>query len=907
VELVRTKLAPPLNSADLLERPRLQQRLDDAASVSLTVIQTPAGYGKTSLLSQWFNALKRSPCKVCWLSIDTSDRDAVRVLCYVAAALDAGGVRFDPPIEGVFDTETYTDAETLVAALVDCLRLSAKPVCVFLDDVHLLPPEPLSALCRLIDHSPTTAHFIIASRVIPELHLARTRARGQLLELHVEDLKFSSAESRTFMSGAGSDHLDDSALAVLEERTEGWIAGMKLASLALRGKSPAKEVLASFTGSRRSISDFFVEEVLSSQSTEVRDFLLKTSVLDRLCPDLCDFVTRDANARRLLRTIDESGMFLLRLDDERQWYRYHHLFAEFLLRRLLDGRPDGDRELHRLASNWFWTQGLHVEAIEHALKGRDPQRAAELLELQCQDMTYTGKLRLVSSFAAQIPPEVLHRYPRIMLSVAWWLTRNLRFDETRKLLATVDRLLIELRSTSKIPAEEERSMRYLYLHRQMTLSAAQDDAPAVERQCRHLIEDFPEDSHPYLIGTIYSQLLYAHREQFQLADLDRLHATAQGILARSAFSFASIALQANVGPSLYFAGRTDSAKHALEQGLAEGIRFGGRQSAFAALPALPLAELLYESNEVDRANQLIEDTLPYATDLGFVDQLMPGFITNARIRRARGDITGAFRALDEGMAIAAERSLERFRLAIVAERIKYLVQNGLAAEAARYARAAQIPQNADSVLPRGGAITTRDEFCATAWCRVALGENRVAQALAVSKQWRAYCSARGAIRSLVRWDILIAQASFVTGDSRAAQRALREAITHASLSQLVRSFVDEGPVIHALIATTCEKDLEVLHPTDAFAATLLEAFECSGNKIKAPMRASPEGLYGRLSAKEREVLALVSSGMRNREVAQKLGMTEGSVKWYMQQVYDKVGTRRRLQAVERARQFGLIA
>jgi LuxR family transcriptional regulator, maltose regulon positive regulatory protein len=162
VELVRTKLAPPLNSADLLERPRLQQRIDDAANVSLTVVQAPAGYGKTSLLSQWFSALKPSPYKVCWLSIDTSDRDAARVLCYVAAALEAGGVRFEPLIERGLATETYTDAETLVAALIECLRLCAKPVYIFLDDVHLLPPEPLSALCRLIDHSPTTAHFIIA-------------------------------------------------------------------------------------------------------------------------------------------------------------------------------------------------------------------------------------------------------------------------------------------------------------------------------------------------------------------------------------------------------------------------------------------------------------------------------------------------------------------------------------------------------------------------------------------------------------------------------------------------------------------------------------------------------------------------------------------------------------------------
>jgi LuxR family maltose regulon positive regulatory protein len=908
VELVRTKLEPPLNRNDLVERPRLQQRLAEAAQVSLTSILAPAGYGKTSLLSQWFAALKQSSAQAGWLSLDASDRDSVGLLCYVAAALSAGGCRFELPVDRVFATEAYTAAEPLITALANCFSRSREPVYLFLDDVHLLPRDPLSALCRLIDRSPASVHFIMAARAMPDLHLARTRARGQLLELHVDDLKFTAAESERFIATAGDHDLDASDLANLGDRTEGWIAGIKLASLALRGKSPAKEILASFTGSRRSVSDFFVEEVLASQPAEVRNFLLRTSVLDRLCPALCNELMGNCDSQRLLSSIEESGLFLLRLDDERHWYRYHHLFAEFLQRLLVDEDPDADRELHLRASRWFWAHGCYVEAIEHALKGRDLQRAAELLEARCQDMTYTGKLRLVSSFAAQIPEEILRRFPRVLLSLAWLLTRNLRFEETRKLLATVDDLLSELESASTLPVVEQRRLRHLFLHRQMMLAAAQDDAPSVETQCRRLIQEFAEDSHPFLAGTIYAQLLYAQREQYQLSDLERLYATAQGILRRSSFNFASIALQSSVGPSLFFAGRTDAALRALEQGLEEAIRFGGLNSALAALPALPLSELLYESNEVERARQLLEDTLPYATDLGFVDQLMAGFITQARIKRAGGDVAAAYCALDDAMAIAAERGLERLRLAVVAERVKFLMQDGQAAEASRYANAAGIPGVVDAVLPKGNT-TTLDEFRATAWFRIAISEDRVNEALSAAKHWRAYCTARGAVRSLVRWDILIAQALFVSGDSRAAQRTLREAITHASASRLVRSFIDEGPVIRTLIASTFEKDFDVLLPADVFAAELLEAFERTGGKhgARPPARATSEGLYGKLSVKEREILTLVSAGMRNREVAKKLGMTEGSIKWYMQQVYDKIGTRRRLQAVERARQFGLIA
>src|SRR3984957_726843 len=231
-------------------------------------------------------------------------------------------------------------------------------------------------------------------------------------------------------------------------------------------------------------------------------------------------------------------------------------------------------------------------------------------------------------------------------------------------------------AAADLPAEELRHLRYLLLHREMILAVAEDDAPRVEQQCRHLLEVFPEEKHPYLVGTINAQLLYALREQYQLADLDRLTATAQGILARSSYSFACIALQANLGPSLFFAGRTDAALRALEKGLSESMRFGERDSPLAALPALPMSEVLYECNELDRAQELITDGLPNANEFGFVDHLMPGYITSARIKHARGDLTGAQQILDEGMGVAMARKLERLRLAIVAERGKFLLQGG---------------------------------------------------------------------------------------------------------------------------------------------------------------------------------------------------------------------------------------
>jgi LuxR family transcriptional regulator, maltose regulon positive regulatory protein len=902
VELFKTKLEPPLEFGDLIARPQLLQKLEEAVQTRLTLLQAPAGYGKTRLLTQWFHALRASRSRVAWLSIDEPEQDSTRLLAYLRAGIAVAGIRMD--------SAGAAAPDQALTALVNTLEPQSQSLYLFIDGVHLLAPAPLATLCRFIDHAPATVRFILASRVIPEMPLARMRARGQLLELGVDDLKFTAVEVQQFIANAGEHELSASDLATLHVRTEGWITGIKLACGMLRQGVAPQKMLATLTGSRCAVADFFADEVLAALPQSVGDFLLQTSVLGRLCPALCNAVTGGDDGRQILNVLDQSGLFVIPLDEERNWYRYHPLFGEFLQRRLLDEQPGRDAELHLSASRWFWTHESPVEAIEYALKGGDPQRAADLLELQCQDMTYTGKLQTVCQIADRIPEEALHRCPRVLLCRTWMLTLNLRFEEARRMLGIVATLLQRHEAAADLPAQELRHLRYLLLHREMILAVAEDDAPRVEQQCRHLLEAFPEEKHPYLVGTINAQLLYALREQYQLADLDRLTATAQGILARSCYSFACIALQANLGPSLFFAGRTDAALRALEKGLSESMRFGERNTPLAALPALPMSEVLYECNDLDRAEDLLTTSLPNANEFGFVDHLMSGYITSARIKHARADLAGAQRTLDEGMGVAMARKLERLRLAIVAERVKFLLQDGCTEQAVRFARSAGIPQSCEHLLPKRG-VTTGDEWRAVAWFRIALSEGRMQEALSVGKHWRNFCAARGAIRSLIRWDLLLAQALFISTDVRAAQRTLREAIAHAAASRAIRSFIDEGAIIRTLLASTYEADLDVLHPTDAFAAELLDTFNTLSKKKPAlyavPHRAAPEGLYGKLSAKEREILALVSTGMRNREVATKLGMTEGSVKWYMQQVYDKIGTRRRLQAVERARQFGVIA
>jgi LuxR family maltose regulon positive regulatory protein len=905
MSLLGSKMTPPLKVETLIERDRLAQYVTQSADRQLALIRTPPGYGKTSLLCQWHRALQAQGYPACWLTLHSDDRDPETVLQYLAAALSiqleknsARNESAPPPDNG-----------KLINSIVATIETYGAPVFFLLDDVHLLAPLAIDALSQLIDRLPSQAHFIVTARAVPNLRVARTRARNSLLELSARDLKFTLRETLRFLQG--SVELNESELALLDHRIEGWPTGLRLFLDALQ-KSPTspRELIAAFTGSRRSVSDFFSEEVFASLALETKKFLLTTSILDELTPSLCNAVTNHRDGQQHLDSIESAGLFLIPLDEERRRYRYHPLFAEFLQRQLKDADPMAPTDLFDRASRWLWANGDYEKAIDYALRGRSFEYAAELLELRCQDMVYHGKFQLLNQFCAQMPQALLQNYPRVLLVQAWLATRNLRFNESQQLVASARTRVAYLESTNTASPHDLRELHYLILHREMMLAAAQDNASQVEELCQNLLDEFPEEQHPYLSGTVYSQLLYSRRERYKLIDLERLQAMAQGILNRSEFSLASIALQASVGPSLFFAGRTDAAVRALEQSLEAAIRFGGRNSSLAALPALPLAEIAYEANDLQRAQELVESTLPYVGEFGFVDQLMPGYLTLARIRRAQDDLSGAFQALEDGLSLATERNLERLRIALVGEYVKFLIHSGRPDQAIRYARGAGALGPVQSLLPSGSS-TTRDELRALVSVRIALSEDHIADGLNIAKHWRRQSASNGAIRSLIRWDTMLAQLHFVSGDARAAQRALREAMTHAANSRILRSFIDEGPTVRTLLlAARAATDVEGRHPTDAFATELLNAFESADSSTSPAPRQSQsvagEGLYGKLSLREREILALVGSGMRNREVAQKLGMTEGSVKWYMQQVYDKVGTRRRLQAVERARQFGLI-
>lgn len=848
----------------------------------LTVLAAPAGYGKTTLMSQWAAALQDAGAPYCWVTSDANAggaADVARRLAYGIAEIE-------------LDPDETAFGETVANVLAERERCT-----VFIDDVHLLAKSGLDLLMRVVSLAPAGARFVFGTRSVAGLSLARLRAQGALAELSASQLALGEAQCAAMFESALTSPAD---AAQLQENARGWPAGVRLGLETLARANDPRAAHA--------IADFFEEEVFANLGEADRSFLVRVSVLDELCPSLCDAVTGRSDSRARLRRLEQAGLFLELCSSADAKYRLHPMFAGFLKEKLQAEQDDEIAALHERASGWLAGNGDLVAALEHIGQARDPHKIADFLEANCEEMTYQGALPRVARHAEALPKELLDTLPKTLLMMAWLHTRQLRFDETQRVLDQVARRIDEMEIQSEAPAATIAMLRLMLKHRQTVLATARDDEMSdVDSQSEDLLRELG-DSRPYLTCTLYSQMLTARYTQYRLDDFTRIESSARSALSRSGYRFAAIGLQAALGIGLFHSGRTQAAREALEQALAEANRISGGRSGQAALAALPLARILYEVDECPAAAQLVSDHLPVAREFGFSEQLHSGYITLNRLHQTEGDIEAALRVLDEGKRVALECNLDRLSIGASTERIRIWIRNGRPDLALREGRREGLDVDIDAVSPNARSHQ-RDEIRAIAWTRLAASRDRMNEALTVTKRWRHFCMSRGALRTLVRWCILAAQIHGARGDVAAAKRMLHEALGNAVGGRFIRSFLDEGPFVQRLIAEGYCGQIETSGPLEQFAQEIFSRSPEAAAIASTPAPASQEddpGVAGVINAREVEILRLVGCGMRNGEIGARLGLTEGTVKWYMQQIYDKIGVRRRPQAVERARQLGML-
>src|ERR671921_731793 len=413
--ILATKLFVPPPQPKVVLRSRLIEHLDEGLDRKVTIISAPAGFGKSTLLGEWGAGCGRPAA---WLSLDERDDDPTRFLTYLVAALQTIAPNMGSGVLGALQSPQPPPAESILVALLNEIIAQPDDLVLVLDDYHVIDARAIDdALAFLLEHLPPGMHLAVAAREDPNLPLARLRARGQLTEVRASDLRFTLSETAEFLQGAMGLDLSEEEIAALEVRTEGWIAGLQLAALSMRGREDVPGFIRAFAGDNRYILDYLVEEVLQRQPERIRNFLLQTSVLDRLSGPLCDAITNQEDAGVMLEALERGNFFVIPLDDRRQWYRYHHLFAEVLRAHLMAEQPDQVSILHQSASEWYEHNGLPADAIQHALAAENFERAADLVELAWPTMRRSRQEATLLGWLQTLPDEVLHCRP--VLDVAY--------------------------------------------------------------------------------------------------------------------------------------------------------------------------------------------------------------------------------------------------------------------------------------------------------------------------------------------------------------------------------------------------------------------------------------------------------------------------------------------------------
>lgn len=926
--LLATKLYIPTVRTSHVARPRLCAKLAEGLQRPLTLLSAPAGFGKSTLLAEWIDqgrirsgtsemalsvaALEPPPgvSQFCWLSLDQADNDATRFWSYFVAAL-----RTARPAVGddmlLLLQSSQPPFERLLTLLINELAMQATGLVVVLDDYHWIDNSTIhQALAFWIDHLPPPVHLIIATRADPPLPLARWRVRGQLSEIRAADLRFSPEETASFLRAGVGLELPPESVAALEARTEGWIAGLQLAALSMQGRADVAQFVASFAGSHRYIMDYLVEEVLQSQPAEVQHFLLQTSILDRMCASLADAVTDDRRletgewsilqspisnpySQAMLERLWRANLFLIPLDDQHRWFRYHHLFAE-VLRQRLDGAQAA--VLHGRASLWFEQNGFVAEAIYHALAAYDFERAARLIETAALSTVQRGQVLTVQGWLQALPIQVRERRPRLFLAAAQVALGMGQAQQVEALLDAAERLLAgQPAAATRAIAGEVAATRALHA------TFHQQHPPAIG-YARQALDNLPADQFR-LRAAVAAGLGFAHFLAGEVAAAEEtLVKTLANLPADADLLILRMTLMGTLGMVRSGQGRLREALRLQRE--AYGLLGRDGQSlplAVSVLVAHELGRLLYDCNQLDESERFLQQALEASRPTGETAQMAFVLRLLAQVAQARGELEQALRLLDESEAIFRIYPVAYSEAAVNPARVHIWVQQGNLAAAKVWAGLQLLAQLDERPLHPFD------------WTYFALAEVWLAQqqfdavhTLMDDLLTRAEAAGMG---NFVLWAFAIKAVTYhLQRNDEAAGSCLHRALSMAAHEGYVRLFIELGEPMRELIAGWGVQNGE--SHLRAFSEQLLAAFG-PGNDIehRASFRTphSPfQNLVVPLSKRELEVLRLMVAGHSNQQIAEQLIVTVGTVKKHLNTIYSKLGVGSRTQALVRAQTLNLL-
>jgi LuxR family maltose regulon positive regulatory protein len=866
---------------------------------ALTLVSAPAGFGKTTLLTQWL-AERRMP--VAWLSLEPEDNDPVRFLTCLLAALQTHYPDLDMNILALLQAAQSTPLERVLAVLAhDLTKRQRRDFALVLDDYQVISDPSLHhALAFLLDHLPPQLHLVLSTRADPPLPLARLRARGQLIEVRAADLRLSSSESETFLRTVMGLDLPRQAVLALEQRTEGWVAGLQLAALSLRDREDVSTWLSGFTGSHRFVLDYLSEEVLSRQSAPVLSFLLRTSILERLCSSLCDAVTEQEGSQTMLEALERANLFVVPLDEERRWYRYHHLFAELLQSRLRQRQPELLEQLHRRASLWCEQHAQPLEAVQHALAAQDSERAARLIEQDGIMVAAWGRTHLLLAWLNALPDELVRARPYLCTCHATALHLNDQVEEAEARLVDAERALdahppgertrITLALAATIRANLARYAgdlaRYVALGQQaVDLLAGANGwmraGPTLQVACSYLVS---------------GEVTTGCEQQVQAA------VTTARTSGYALMHFRSLTMLARMQ---VLQGRLREAAATYEEA---GQVDPGLQVLQALTPSVSycfgLSDVFREWNRLDKAERLLAQGMELANEKHsvFADELLLGYLTLARLQHARGEGSESVATLDAFLHLADRRHfVSQAKATARAVQAQIALLQGHLPEAMRWADESGLsPEDTD--LPY---------LCESAYlvlARVCIAQGREDPAgpylpTVLRLLERLLADAERSARLGSTLEILLLQSLALAArvNRVGALTTLARALTLAQPQGYLRLFVDESTPMLTLL-----RESQARGVMPEYVVTLLSAFGAQDQAVAAPSDPMINPLLEPLTAREREVLKLLVAGASNGEIAHRLVLSLGTVKKHVSNICGKLGVQSRMQAAARAQALHLL-
>ena len=896
--LLQTKLYIPSLSPKLVPRPRLLARLNDGLHRKLTLVAAPAGSGKTTLISDWLRQIDQPAA---WLSLDQADNDLTRFWIYFIAALqtvqpDVGQMAL-AGLEsiGFGNTDTVSHLEKLHISLLNDLAALPEQLVLVLDDYHLIEtPEIHHSFTFFLDNLPPSLHLMLITREDPLLPLTQLRVKQQMIEIRAIDLYFTAQEVSQFFQQTMGLELKERDILVLEQRTEGWVAGLQMAALSMQQVPDVTAFVEAFAGDDRYVVDYLITEVLERQPEQVQTFLLQTSILQRLTVSLCDTITEGENSHEILAHLEEANLFLIALDNRREWYRYHHLFADLLryqLKELMD--PEQVNQLHQRAADWYAHNNLPDEAIYHYIAALSFDSAAALIERIGLGLIMRGQLRQALNWLEALPADFVQTRPRLCLCHAWALTL------TGQTAAVKPRLQAIEQAMPVVTTAYDRDVRGQIHTIRAILVSRQDNVPLSLEYLRKALADLAQDNH-LVHSAAHLSLGYKYLAlgQYALADREFQIAQTEGHVAQAIYVvLVAMRHQADI----YLAqGKLRRAAQLYQEAITYGLAQNqGHPFPPAGYSYAGLGQILYEQNDLSQAEQLLTQAIELGKLMAERHIIRLALIPLLWLKQVTGDSAAIPALWQEAQTVLQQLDDRAYGAHLAAFQARL-----------QLTQAMLFPPQHPSALPSAvnwaenyqasqpDPTDHQETFAQTTLAWVELVQNKVDQALSRLTSLAKLAEAGGHIDNLIKILALQVLAYAAQDDLDAALDILSQALNLAAPEGYIRSFVDFGPPMKQLLQRAASHQI-----APEYVSMLLSAFPTPPSY---PHSAAPSPLIEPLSERELQVLRLLANGLSNQEIAGALIVSINTVRTHLRRIYAKLAVNNRTAAVSRAQELEIL-